>query len=81
MACNAVTIYDTIEYISDGEYVVDEYYLKELVEAKVIMTVANELGLFDGVCWDDALDDMYPGLGETPNHVADSLVGQIHDMF
>lgn len=76
-----MTIYDTIEYIDDGEYGVTEYYLKELVEAKVIVSVANELGLFDGVCWDDALAELYPGLGETPREVADSLMGINRSMF
>lgn len=28
----------------------------------------------------DALDDMYPGKGETPYDVADSLVGQITEV-
>lgn len=73
----AMTIYDNIEYIDDGEYSVIEYYLKELIEAKVIMSVANELGLFDGVHWENALAELYPGLGETPYDVADSLVGSI----
>lgn len=68
---------DGIEYIGDGEYSVIEYYLKELMEAKVTVSVANELGLFDGVCWDDALAELYPGLGETPYVVADSLVARI----
>ena len=70
----AMTIYDTVEYIGDGEYSVIEYYLKELMEAKVIVSVANELGLFDGVRWDDALAELYPGLGDTPREVADSLM-------
>lgn len=72
-----MSIYDSIEYIGDGEYSVIEHYLKGLMEAKVIVSVANELGLFDGVCWDDALAELYPGLGETPYDVADSLVGSI----
>ena len=72
-----MTIYDSIECIGDGEYSVIEHYLKGLMEAKVIVSVANELGLFDGVCWDDALAELYPGLGETPYDVADSLVGSI----
>lgn len=72
-----MTVYDDIEYIGDGEYCVIEHCLKELMEAKVIVSVANELGLFDGVCWDYALAELYPGLGETPYDVADSLVGGI----
>lgn len=70
----AVTVYDSVEYIGDGEYSVTEDYLKQLMEAKVIVSVANELGLFDGVRWDDALAELYPGLGETPYEVADSLM-------
>lgn len=72
-----MTIYDTIEYIDDGEYSVVEYCLKELIEAKVIVSVASELGLFDGVRWEDALAELYPGLGETPYAVADSMVAAI----
>lgn len=34
----------------------------DLKEAKVIVSVANELGLFDGVYLDDALAALYPGL-------------------
>lgn len=68
---------DGTRYISIGEYGIFEDDLKELMEAKVIMSVANELGLFDGVRWDDALAEMYPGLGATPYDVADSLVSSI----
>lgn len=60
-----------------GDFILTEERLKELLEAKVTMAVANELGLFDGVSWDDALAALYPGLGETPYAVADSLVGSI----
>ena len=66
-----------IRYIGIGEYGILEDDLKELMEAKVIVSVANELGLFDGVCCDDALAALYPGLGETPYVVADSLVEEI----
>ena len=64
-------------YIGIGEYGILEDDLKELMEAKVIVSVANELGLFDGVHWDDALAELYPGLGETPYAVADSMVAAI----
>lgn len=77
MEGDAMTVYDSVEYIGDGEYSVIEYYLKELMEAKIILSVANELGLFDGVHWDDVLAELYPGLGETPYAVADSLVDRI----
>ena len=53
----------------------------DLKEAKVIVSVANELGLFDGVCWDDVLAELYPGLGETSYAVADSLVAAIQCPF
>lgn len=66
-----------MRYIGIGEYGVLEDDLKGLMEAKVIVSVANELGLFDGVRWDDALAELYPGLGETPYAVADSLVEEI----
>lgn len=66
-----------IRYIGIGEYGIFEDDLKELMEAKVIVSVANELGLFDGVHWDDVLVELYPGLGETPYAVADSLVSEI----
>lgn len=66
-----------IRYIGIGEYGIFEDDLKELMEAKVIVSVASELGLFDRVCWDDALAELYPGMGETPYVVADSLVSEI----
>lgn len=65
---------DGIRYIGIGEYGIFEDDLKE---AKVIVSVANELGLFDGVYLDDTLAALYPGLGETPYAVADSLVDVI----
>lgn len=68
---------DGTRYIGVGEYGIFEDDLKELMEAKVIVSVANELGLFDGVCWDDTLTELYPGLGATPYDVADSLVASI----
>lgn len=68
---------DGMRYISIGEYGILEDDLKELMEAKVIVSVAKELGLFDGVYLDDALAELYPGLGETPYDVADSLVAEI----
>lgn len=68
---------DGTRYIGIGEYSVFEDDLKELMEAKVIVSVANELGLFDGVRWDDVLAELYPGLGATPYDVADSLVTSI----
>ena len=74
---SAYTVYDRIEYIGDGEYATTEWYLKELLEAKVIVTAANELGLFDGVRWDDVLTELYPGQGVTPYDVADSLVDNL----
>lgn len=64
-------------YIGIGEYGIFEDDLKELMEAKVIVSVANELGLFDGVDLGYALAALYPGLGETPYAVADSLVASI----
>lgn len=68
---------DGMRYIGIGEYGVFEDDLKELMEAKVIVSVANELGLFDGVRWDDALEILYPGKGVTPYDVADSLMAEI----
>nr|DAX28450.1 MAG TPA: hypothetical protein [Caudoviricetes sp.] len=68
---------DGMRYIGIGEYGVFEGDLKELMEARVIVTAANELGLFDGVDFGDALAELYAGLGETPYDVADSLVASI----
>lgn len=65
---------DGIRYIGIGEYGIFE---DDLMEAKVLVSVANELGLFDGVYLDDTLAALYPGLGETPYAVADSLVAEI----
>ena len=70
---------DGMRYLGVGEYGVFEYDLKELMEDRVIVTAANELGLFDGVDFGDALAELYPGLGETPYAVADSLMAYIED--
>lgn len=71
------TVIDGMRYIGIGEYGVFEDGLKELMEAKVIVSVANELGLFDGVDFGNTLAELYPGKGETPYDVADSLVASI----
>lgn len=68
---------DGMRYIGIGEYGIFEDDLKELMEAKVIVSVASELGLFDGVDFGNILAELYAGLGETPYDVADSLVTSI----
>lgn len=68
---------DGISCTDFGDFIITEERLKELMEAEVIMSVANELGLFDGVYLDDALAALYPGLGETSYAVADSMVAAI----
>ncbi len=68
---------DGIRYIGIGEYGVFEDDLKELMESKITMSVANELGLFDGVDLGSVLTELYPGLGETPYAIADSLLARI----
>ena len=68
---------DGIKYIGGDRFVITEDRLKDLLEAEITTKVVNELGLLDGVYLDDALAALYPGLGETPYAVADSLVGSI----
>lgn len=68
---------DGMRYIGIGEYGVLEDDLKELMEAKVIVSVASKLGLFNNVDFGGTLAELYPGLGETPYDVADSLVSSI----
>lgn len=62
---------DGMRYIGIGEYAIFEDDLKELMEAKVIVSVASKLGLFNNVDFGNTLTELYPGLGE------DSLVGSI----
>ena len=47
------------------------------MEAKVIVSVASKLGLFNNVDFGNTLTELYPGLGETPYDVADLLVASI----
>lgn len=68
---------DGFRYIGVGEYGVFEDDLKELMEAKVIVSVASKLGLFNNVDFGNTLAELYAGLGETPYDVADSLVASI----
>ena len=68
---------DGMRYIGIGEYAVFEDDLKELMEAKVIVSVASKLGLFNNVDFGNTLAELYAGLGETPYDVADSLVTSI----
>ena len=56
-------------------------FAREEKDDYAVVSVANELGLFDGVCWDDVLAELYPGLGETSYAVADSLVAAIQCPF
>lgn len=66
-----------MRYIGIGEYGIFEDDLKELMEAKVIVSVANEIGLFDGVDFGSILAELYPGKGQYPYAVAESLVADI----
>lgn len=68
---------DGISRTDFGDFILTEELLKELLEARVTMNAADKLDLFDGVDLDDALTELYPGLGETPYDVADSLVASI----
>lgn len=70
-----------IKYIGADRFVITEDRLKELLEAEVTSQAANELGLYDGVRWDEILSFMYPDEGATPYDVADSLVGRIHGLL
>ncbi len=68
---------DSIKRTEFGDFILTEERLKELLEAEVTTKAANELGLYDGVCWRDILSFMYPDEGETPYDVADSVVASI----
>ena len=54
---------DGMRYIGIGEYGVFE---DDLMEAKVIVSVASKLGLFNNVDFGNTLAELYAGLGETP---------------
>lgn len=67
-----------IKYAGDNGFIVTHSKLMELLEKSIAYEVCDN---WDG--WkltSDALDDMYPGKGETPYDVADSLVAQILDV-
>lgn len=69
---------DGIEYIGDGEFVVDCEKLVVLLEAQIIAQVANSLGVgaFDG--WDTTLGERYPQYSDpTPFIIADSIVSEM----
>lgn len=71
---------DGIKYIGDDRFVVTNSRLMELVEKSIAYEVCDWV---NGDNWDgwelisDALDDLYPGKGETPYDVADALVASI----
>ena len=71
------TVIDSIKRTEFGDFILTEERLKELLEAEVTTKAANELGLYDGVRWDEILSFMYPDEGETPYDVADSVVASI----
>lgn len=69
---------DGIEYIGDGEFVVTADKMVDLIEADIIASAANTLGIdsFDG--WNDVLVDMYPQyINPTPSIIADAIVGEM----
>lgn len=68
---------DGIKYLGADRFIVTKDRMMELLEAKVTTEAANELGLYDGVRWDEILSFMYPDEGETPYAVADSLLAAI----
>lgn len=74
---------DGVKYIGDGEFVVTEDRLKELLEAEVAIKVTGYLGCFDSSAYygrmDEVLNELYPTLGSYPYAVADSLVAELMD--
>ena len=69
---------DGIEYIGDGEFVVTADKMVDLIEADIIASAANALGIdsFDG--WNDVLVDMYPQyMNPAPSIIADAIVGEM----
>lgn len=69
---------DGIEYICDGEFVVTEERLKELLEAYIIASAANPLGIDSFDVWNDVLVDMYPQyINPTPSIIADAIVSEM----
>jgi hypothetical protein len=69
---------DGIEYIGNGEFVVTAEKLVGLLEADIIASVANALGIdsFDG--WNDVLVDTYPQyMNPAPSIIADAIVGEM----
>lgn len=77
------TVIDGIKYIGDSRFIITNSKLMELLEKSIAYEVCDWV---NGDNWDgwkltsDALDDMYPGKGETPYDVADSLAGQITEV-
>lgn len=69
-----------IKYVGNGEFLVTEDHLKELLEAEVIKNIGNYLGVDNWEGWSMervALDDLYLDRGSDPYAVADSLVADI----
>lgn len=74
---------DRIKFVGDGKFIITYSKLMELLEKSIAYEVCDWVvgDLWDG--WkltSDALDDMYPGKGETPWDVADSLAGKIPEV-
>lgn len=71
---------DGIKFVGDCKFIITYSKLMELLEQSIAYEVCDWV---TGDNWDgwkltsDALDDMYPGQGETPWDVADSLAGKI----
>ena len=72
-----------IKYIGEGEFVVTEDRLKELLETEVATKVASYLGFYDSSDYycmvDEVLNELYPTLGSYPYCVADSLVAELKE--
>ena len=74
---------DGIKHVGDGKFIITYSKLMELLEESIAYEVCDWV---NGDNWDgwrstsDALNDMYPGKGETPYDVADSLVFKIAEV-
>lgn len=72
-----------IQYIGDGEFVVTEDQLKEMLEKSIAYEVSYWVhgdNTWDGVdLTQDALSELYPGRGSNTYAVADSIVGELMD--
>ena len=73
---------NNVQYIGNGEFVVTEEWLREILPQAVSMNVADWLGVDNWQGWwdmDEALEELYPDYAKDHDSCQDVAEAIIHD--